>query len=75
MARTRRELSRGDSMFSGKKIVLLDERHPLSFLIMLVSSAALLGKALCAFLSSLQRKPSVFQGLILVQSLRKDNFI
>lgn len=62
-------------MFSGKKIVLLDERHPLSFLIMLVSSAALLGKALFAFLSSLQRKPSVFQGLILVQSLRKDNFI
>lgn len=36
-------------MFSGKKIVFLDKRHPLSLLIMLVSSLALLGKALCAF--------------------------
>lgn len=36
-------------MFSGKKIVFLDKRHPLSLLIMLVHSVALLGKALCAF--------------------------
>lgn len=60
VARTRRELSRGDSMFSGKKIVFLDKRHPLSLLIMFMSSVALLGKALYTFLSSLQSKQLVF---------------
>lgn len=61
-------------MFSGKKIVFLDKRHPLSLPIMLVSSVALLGKAWCIFHPPQSKQP-VFQGLILVQSLRKDNLI